>query len=229
MSWDVLLFVILMGFALSADAFAVSITYGLVYTDLNKKRTLFIALVFGIMQGLMPLIGFWLVELIQYIVTQSVGSAAGIEEGIKAGEILSTFVAWVAFFALLFVGGKMLIEAIMDLKKPAEEKEPKKFSIKETLMYGVITAIDALATGVALHNVSFDEVTQSYIYSYSTTSTIFLHVVIIAVITFVISLIGLTCGRFFEKLLKGKYEVASIIGGVILICLGIWVVVDHYI
>ncbi len=229
MTWDVLLFVILMGFALSADAFAVSITYGLVYSNLNKKRTLFIALVFGVMQGIMPLIGFWAVELIQYIVTQSVGSAAGIEEGIRAGEILSTIVSWVAFLALLFVGGKMFIEGIKGVRNPDGEKEPKTFSVKETLIYGVITAIDALATGVALHHVSFDEATQSYIYSYSTTSTIFLHVAIIAVMTFVISLIGITCGRFFEKLLKGKYEIASIIGGVILICLGVWVILDHYI
>ena len=110
----------------------------------------------------------------------------------------------------------MLIESIIELRKPSEDKEPKKFSYKEVIIYGFATAIDALAAGVAMHA------------DLSTTSTVWLHVSIILVLTFSISLVGLFLGKQIIKLLRGKYEISGIIGGVILILLAVWVVVSHY-
>ena len=208
MSVAIILQIVLLGVALSMDAFAVSITDGLVYTDINKKKSFFIAGLFGFMQALMPLIGFWLVEIITIIV----GDAGGE----KAGKIMSDIVSWVAFALLIFIGGKMIIEGIVSLKKPQEEKEEKKFSYKEVIYFGFATAIDALGTGVALHS------------GLSNNYTIWLHVSIIMVITFIISLIGLFLGHQIEKLLKGKYEITSIIGGIILIALAVWIIVSHY-
>ena len=208
MTIKIILEIILLGIALSMDAFAVSVTDGLTYTDINKKKSFFIAGVFGIMQALMPLIGFFLVEGITRIVGES--------NGASAGKIMSHIVSWVAFSLLLFIGGKMLIEGIKDLKRPEEEKEPKKFSAKEVLYFGFATAVDALGTGVALHS------------GLSNTSTIWLHVSIIMVITFIISLIGLLLGNKIEKLLKGKFEITAIIGGSILILLAIWIILSHY-
>lgn len=208
MSVAIFLQIVLLGVALSMDAFAVSITDGLVYTDINKKKSFFIAGLFGFMQALMPLIGFWLVEIITIIV----GDAGGE----KAGKIMSDIVSWVAFALLIFIGGKMIIEGIVSLKKPQEEKEEKNFSYKEVIYFGFATAIDALGTGVALHS------------GLSNNYTIWLHVSIIMVITFIISLIGLFLGHQIEKLLKGKYEITSIIGGIILIALAVWVIVSHY-
>ena len=208
MSFEIIVQILLLGIALSMDAFAVSVTDGLTYVDINKKKSFFIAGVFGVMQALMPLVGFWLVEGIALLV--------GEQGGKDAGAIMSDVVSWVAFALLLLIGFKMLIEGIKDLKKPAEEKEPKKFSIKEVLYFGVATAIDALGTGVALHS------------GLSNTSTIWLHVSIIMVITFAISLVGLFLGNRIEKLLKGKYEITSIIGGCILIALAVWIILSHY-
>lgn len=214
MNVETIIQIILFGIALSMDAFAVSITDGLIYTDINKKKSLFIAAVFGVMQALMPLIGFFLIELISVIAGQSGGE--------QAGKILSTIVTWVSFALLIFIGGKMLIEAVKDLKKPIENKQIKKFSYKEVLLMGLATSIDALATGVAFHNQNSSGV------AISNTSTIWLHVTIIMVITFTISFIGTIFGHFFERILKGKYEVASIIGGSILLLLAIWIVLSHY-
>ena len=208
MTIAIILQIVLLGVALSMDAFAVSITDGLVYTDINKKKSFFIAGLFGFMQALMPLIGFWLVEIITIIV----GDAGGE----KAGKIMSDIVSWTAFALLIFIGGKMIIEGIIELKKPQEEKETKKFSFKEVIYFGFATAIDALGTGVALHS------------GLSNNYTIWLHVSIIMAITFIISLIGLFLGHQIEKLLKGKYEITSIIGGIILIALAIWIIVSHY-
>ena len=208
MSVAIILQIVLLGVALSMDAFAVSITDGLVYTDINKKKSFFIAGLFGLMQALMPLIGFWLVEIITIIV----GDAGGE----KAGKIMSDIVSWTAFALLIFIGGKMIIEGIIELKKPQEEKETKKFSFKEVIYFGFATAIDALGTGVALHS------------GLSNNYTIWIHVSSIMAITFIISLIGLFLGHQIEKLLKGKYEITSIIGGIILIALAIWIIVSHY-
>ena len=191
------------------DAFSVALTDGLTYIDINKKRSFFIAGVFGTFQALMPLIGFWLVEFVERI--------AGEIAGEKAGRIASIIVVWLAFASLLFIGAKMLIESIIEMKKEKDEKKERHFSVKEIIFYGFVTAIDALAAGVACHA------------DLSTVNTIWLHVSIILVLTFSISLIGLFLGKQIMKLLKGKYEISGIIGGLILILLAIWVVLSHYV
>ena len=207
MTLEIIVQILLLGIALSMDAFAVSVTDGLIYQDINKKKALFIALVFGVMQGLMPLIGYWLVELVEVLVSGA---------GADAGKIMATVVTWTAFTLLLFLGGKMIFEAIKDLRKPEEEKESKLFSVKEVLIFGVATSIDALATGVALHS------------GLSDNATVFLHASIIICITFIISLVGVLLGKQIVKLFKGKTEITSIIGGSILILLAVWIVLSHY-
>lgn len=200
--------IILLGIALSMDAFAVSITCGLTLTDLDKKKSCFIAGTFGVMQALMPLTGYWIVELITTIVDASAGE--------KVGQIASTIVSYIAFALLIFLGIKMIVEAISSYKKPEEEKEIKKFSYKEILYFGVATSIDALGSGVALHA------------GLSTNATIWWHVCIIMACTFTISMIGILLAKQVSKLLKGKYEISGIIGGVILIILGLWILISSF-
>ena len=208
MTVEIIIQILLLAIALSMDAFAVSITDGLIYQDMNKKKALFIALTFGIMQGLMPLIGYWLVELVEFLVNE--GSAG------EAGNIMSQIVVWTAFALLMFIGIKMIIEGIKELRKPIEEKKTKLFSYKEVLIFGIATSIDALGSGVALHS------------GLSNNVTIFIHISIIVVTTFIISLLGVLLGNKIEKLFKGKTEITSIIGGCILLVLAIWIVLSHY-
>ena len=208
MTWNIILSIILLGIGLSMDAFSVALTDGLTYSDIDKKKSFFIAGTFGVLQALMPLIGFWLVELVEVI--------AGSVAGEKAGEIAALVVVWLAFVLLLYLGVKMLVESIIELNKPAEEKKQRMFSFKEVIFYGFATAIDALAAGVALHA------------GLSNTQTVWLHVSIILVLTFSISLVGLFLGKQIVVLLKGKYEISGIIGGAILILLAVWVVLSHY-
>ena len=208
MTFETIIQIVLLGIALSMDAFAVSVTDGLIYQDINKKKALFIALVFGVMQGLMPLIGYWLVELVEFIVNEGAGASAG--------NFMATVVTWTAFVLLLFIGGKMIIEGILSIRKPAEEKTTRLFSYKEVLFFGVATSIDALGSGVALHS------------GLSNNTTIFIHVSIIICITFVISFVGVILGGKIEKLFKGKTEITSIVGGCILVILAIWIVLSHY-
>ena len=209
MTWEIISIIILLGIALSMDAFAVSITDGLIYNDINKKKGIFIALVFGFMQALMPLIGYLLVEGITILVDETAGETAG--------QLMSKVVSWIAFVLLVVLGIKMILEAIKEIKKEEEEKVKKLFSYKEVLYFGLVTSIDALGSGVALHS------------NISTNATIWLHVGIIMVTTFTISLIGVFLGNKIEKLLKGKYEITGIIGGTILVLLGIFIILSHYI
>ena len=208
MSPEIIIAIIFLGLGLSMDAFSVALVDGLTMKGITKGRSFFIAGSFGFMQAFMPLVGFWLVEIVEVI--------AGNVAGKEAGKIASVIVVWLAFVLLLFVGGKMLIESIISLRKPPEEKEEKVFSYRNIILYSVLTAIDALAAGVALHA------------ELSTTVTVWLHVSIILIITFGMSLIGLFLGKFIIRLLKGKYEISGIIGGCILILLAVWVVLSYY-
>ena len=214
MSIQIIFQVILLGVALAMDAFAVSVVDGLVYQDINKGKSFFIAGLFGFMQGLMPLIGFYLIEIVEVVV----GNAAGE----KASNILALVVTWLSFVLLLIIGAKMIADGIKDLKKE-KETQIKKFSYKEVAIFSVVTAIDALATGIVLHNRDASGV------ALSNNATIWLHIAIIMVITFAISLVGVFLGKGIEKLFKGKISITNIIGGCILLLLAIWVVLEHYV
>ena len=214
MTFQIIAQVLLLGIALAMDAFAVSVVDGLVYQDINKGKSFFIAGLFGFMQGLMPLIGFFLIELVEVLVGENAGA--------EASHILALVVTWLSFALLIFIGGKMLFDGIKGLKEE-REKMIKKFSYKEVFLFSIATAIDALATGIVLHNTNASGV------ALSNNTTIWLHIAIIMVITFVISLIGVFLGKGIEKLLRGKISIANIIGGVILLLLAAWVVLEHYV
>lgn len=206
--------VVLLGIALAMDAFAVSVVDGLVYQDINKGRSFFIAGLFGFMQGLMPLIGFYLIEIIEVVVGNNAGA--------RASNILALVVTWLSFALLILIGTKMIIDGIKDLNKE-KETQIKKFSYREVVIFSIVTAIDALATGIVLHNKDASGI------ALSNNVTIWLHVAIIMVITFAISLVGVFLGKGIEKLLKGKISIANIIGGSILLLLAVWVVLEHYV
>lgn len=207
MSLAIIVEVVLLGIALSMDAFAVSVTDGLIYTDLNKKKTLAIIGTFAFMQALMPLIGYWIVELVVHFI--------GENKGAEVANIISLVMAWTAFSLLLIIGGKMIIESIINMKRKII-KHLKTFSYKEVFLMGIATSIDALATGFALKA------------GISNNTTVFLHVSIILIITFVICLVGILLAKQIHKLLKGHHEIANLIGGIILVGLAIWIVLSYY-
>lgn len=208
MTFEIILKVILLGIALSMDAFAVSITDGLVYSNLNKRKAVAIAGTFAVMQALMPLFGYWIIELVVYLI--------GEQRGADIANIIALSLTWTAFGLLFLIGGKMIIESIISIRKEEKEESAKLFSFKEVFIMGIATSIDAFATGFALHA------------GISTNLTVWLHVSMILVITLVICLIGIVLARQIHKLLKGRHEIANLIGGVILIALAIWIVLSFY-
>lgn len=105
----------------------------------------------------------------------------------------------IALILLLYIGINLLVEGIRGSDGDAIRLTPKKL-----LVQGIATSIDALSVGftIADHNGAMA----------------FVSALIIASVTFIISFVGILIGRRFGQGLAGK---ASILGGVILVCIGI--------
>jgi putative Mn2+ efflux pump MntP len=116
------LFLISIGLAM--DAFAVSLTEGISLRKLYIKHIARVAIVFGVFQGVMPLIG-WNIGSIFYSYFE------------KYGE-------WIAFILLVFVGAKMILDAREFGDEDSDEDKSKRTNI---IILGVATSIDALAVG----------------------------------------------------------------------------------
>ena len=116
----------LIGIALAMDAFAVSICKGLAMSKMSYKKTIIIALFFGVFQALMPLLGYFL--------------------GNAFASSIAAIDHWIAFILLAFIGGKMIYEAI---KNEGEGYCDLKYDFKEITLLAFATSIDALAVGIS--------------------------------------------------------------------------------
>ncbi len=193
--------VFLSGISLSMDAFAVSICNGMVYSNLDRKKTLFMPFVYGLFQAVMPIIGFYI--------------------GLLFIEQIEAFDHWVAFALLVAIGGKMIYDGINELRSPEEEIQPKQFSVTEVLLQGVATSIDALAVGFSL-NTMLSGVSDVQLWAW-------LSVLLIGLTTFAITLIGVIIGKKVGKLFQKKASVAEIVGGAVLVLIAIKIVIESYV
>jgi putative Mn2+ efflux pump MntP len=119
--------ILMIGIALSMDAFAVAVCKGLNMRRINKVHTALIGLFFGVFQAGMPLIG-WLLgkQFERYIVSVD---------------------HWIAFGLLAFLGVRMIIEAVKEDDEDESENSDK-LDLKELTLLAVATSIDALAVGI---------------------------------------------------------------------------------
>lgn len=201
-SWQLVLQVFLIGISLAMDAFAVSICDGMCYRDLNKKKGGAIALTFGIFQMVMPLIGFFV--------------AFGLSQVIDT-SIIDNFDHWIAFALLMIIGIKMIIDAVLEMRKPAEQLTPKKFNVAEVLVQGVATSIDALAVGISFIAMYGEGITEVTIWGYTG---------IIGATTVVIVAAGVFIGSRVGKLFERKTGLAQILGGLILVGIGLKILIE---
>ena len=124
-----LLTILLMAVGLAMDCLAVSVAQGL-DTDIkdraNQPKILLMAVLFGLFQGGMPLIGYY--------------------AGTLFTDFFSRYAPWIALVILAVIGGKMIIEAARE--KENNEAHRSNWSLPYLLLMAVATSIDALATGV---------------------------------------------------------------------------------
>ena len=120
-------------------------------------------------------------------------------------KVFEPFIPWIALGLLAFIGGRMLAEGIR-----GGEEEVKKETLTPWVLFiqGIATSIDALSVGFTIADYNFGQA--------------LLASGIIALVTLVICMAGLSIGKKFGTKLAGK---ANTLGGVILIGIGIeiWV------
>ena len=180
---------LLLALALCVDSLVVSTTTAF-RTKMTYRRGLLMALIFGLCQGAFPLAGAII------------------------GDVSRAFIEavdhWVAFGMLLFVGGRMIVEAIRN--KPDDTKILNfQFSILNFFLLGIATSIDAFAVGIGL---GLD----------NPLTTVLWIVALIGVITFVVSMVGVYLGK---RNIPVPERTANIIAGLVLIGLGVKILLEH--
>lgn len=126
--------------------------------------------------------------------------------GSAFSEKISSIDHWIAFALLSLIGVSMIKEA---LSKDEEELEDAELGFKNMSVLAIATSIDALAVGV-----TFAFLKVSIIPAVS----------FIGMTTLVLSMIGVKIGNIFGTKYKSK---AEIVGGIILICMGIKILLEH--
>ena len=116
--------ILLLAFALSMDAFAVSVCKGLATKQLGVKQMCIVGAWFGGFQALMPLLGYLL--------------------GTQFEQFVTSVDHWIAFVLLGIIGGNMIREAL----SKDEDKLDGSLAFKTMLLLAIATSIDALAVGI---------------------------------------------------------------------------------
>ena len=181
---------ILLAFGMSMDAFAASIGKGATLHKPKFSEALRTGLIFGAIETLTPLVGWGM--------------------GMLASQFVLEWNHWIAFVLLVFIGGKMIAEAVRPEDENVEiDKLDPPLDLKEMLVLAVATSIDALAVGItfAFLNYPIGEA-----------------VMIIGLTTFCISIGGIYVGNFFGNRYKKKAELA---GGIILVLIGVKILLEH--
>lgn len=192
---------ILLAVGLAMDAFSVAIYKGVKEGKFNLGLCFSLGITFGFMQGFMPLLGYFLTSI----------------DFLKS--IIQNYSKYIIFLLLLFIGGKMLIDAIkegIEIKKGVQKEvstlEENTTSTKglvfnrEIFILGIATSIDALSIGI------------TFIGYNMLINPVLIACLIIAGVSFVFSFMGCCFGKVLSKFIKNY---AGIFGGIVLIGIGI--------
>ena len=144
--------VLVMGLALSADAFAVTISDAFAYRDERRSRMLMLPVAFGVFQGLMPTLGYFLGGLF--------------------ASVIETYAGVVTLVILGIIGGNMIREGIAALRGGddgcEDPADARRLTASVVLVQAVATAIDAFAVGVSLRAQAVDIVPTALIITATT-------------------------------------------------------------
>ena len=127
--------------------------------------------------------------------------------GLQFSSFISSFDHWIAFILLGLIGAKMIYESLNDEEK--EESTTPVLNYPKLFTLAIATSIDALAVGISF---AFLEV------------EIISAVLVIGIITFVISFVGVRMGHLVGNKFKNN---AEILGGVVLILIGLKILLEH--
>lgn len=131
--------------------------------------------------------------------------AVGYLLGISFSDLVANIDHWIAFVLLSVIGWNMIKESFDD----ELEKRNDYVDFKTMIVLAIATSIDALAVGIT--------------FAFMKTNII-ISVLLIGVITFCISLLGVKIGNQFGDKFQNK---AELLGGIILILIGFKILFEH--
>ncbi|AJZ62838.1 hypothetical protein OI25_5736 [Paraburkholderia fungorum] len=117
-----------LAFAMSTDAFAAAIGKGAALNRPHWREALRTGLIFGVIEALTPLVGWFL--------------------GKAAAQYVSAWDHWIAFTLLFVLGARMIMNGFA--AQDVEEKKPVAHSFWLLALTGFATSIDAMAVGAGL-------------------------------------------------------------------------------
>ena len=129
--------------------------------------------------------------------------------GTLFAKAIEAFDLWVAFGLLSIIGINMLKEAF-EKGKDSCDIEGNDLAFKTMFVMAIATSIDALAVGISLAMAGNVNIVTA--------------VLLIGVITFAMSAIGVQIGNVFGSRFEKKAQAA---GGIILILLGVKILLEH--
>ncbi|BAX79005.1 manganese efflux pump MntP [Labilibaculum antarcticum] len=126
--------------------------------------------------------------------------------GSELKDLIKDYDHWIAFILLAGLGSKMIYESIN-----CKEKDASFNPLKLIVLLGIsiATSIDALVVGLSLAIIDV---------------AIWFPAIVIGIITFVVSMLGMLLGKKIGRKMSRKFE---IIGGVVLILIGLRILIDH--
>lgn len=122
--------ILLIGFAMSTDAFAAAIGKGAAMRRPRFPDALRVGLIFGVIEGITPVLG-WLL-------------------GRAALQYVEAFDHWIAFGLLGALGLHMIINGIRPDEAEGEEDPARHHGFWRLAVTGFATSIDAMAVGIGL-------------------------------------------------------------------------------
>ncbi|RKE04217.1 manganese efflux pump MntP [Marinifilum flexuosum] len=126
--------------------------------------------------------------------------------GWEINELIKEFDHWIAFILLAGLGSKMIYESL------SNNEEDSSFNpLKLTVLIGisVATSIDALVIGFSMALIDV---------------IIWWPAVIIGVVTFIASMLGMLLGKKIGSQTSKRFEV---LGGIVLILIGLRILIEH--
>jgi putative Mn2+ efflux pump MntP len=116
--------------AMSTDAFAAAVGKGAALHRPHLREALRTGVIFGVIEGLTPLIGWAL--------------------GKAAAQYVQAWDHWIAFTLLGVLGLRMIRESLKPQESEEQEEKPSSHSFWVLAVTGVATSIDAMAVGAGL-------------------------------------------------------------------------------
>lgn len=136
--------------------------------------------------------------------SQALMPVGGWISGIQLDIFISSLAPWLAFILLSIIGIRMIYNGFSD-----NREEDNDLSLKEIFILAIATSIDAFVVGITFAILN---------------TPIIIPIIIIGVVTFILSLIGVYLGKNIGHLFEYKIE---ILGGLILIGIGLKILLEN--